>query len=243
MYRQVGVAAEGLAPTFSPGVLCESVAMVLVLDDGDVSELLTPDRAVGWMREALLAAHQGRLVAPPRVHTDLGDGRLVFTTGTAVGDWFGYRSYDSFDVEPGEQVVVVHDARDGRVRGLAIGNALGPRRVGAIGAVAADVLAGPDADTLALVGTGQQAWTQLWAIVRPRRHRLACPDQGLRPAVRPARNTAGRAADLSGSRSRRERARTDVARGAGTVLLGRAGRHRGLPPQPAARAAGLTVSR
>jgi ornithine cyclodeaminase/alanine dehydrogenase-like protein (mu-crystallin family) len=168
MYRHVGPVTEGLARCFSSQVLCESEPMVLVLDDDDVAELLTPDRAVSWMREAVLAAHAGRLVAPPRVHADLGEGRLVFTTGTAVGDWFGYRSYDSFDVEPGEQVVVVHDARDGRVRGLAVGNELGPRRVGAIGAVAVDALAAAEAHSLALVGTGRQAWTQLWAIASVR---------------------------------------------------------------------------
>jgi len=58
---------------------------------------------MGWMREALIAEHHGELRSPPRVHTYLGGGRLVFTTGALDGEWFGYRSYDSFDVEPGER--------------------------------------------------------------------------------------------------------------------------------------------
>jgi len=124
---------------------------------------------VGWMREAVLAAHHGRLRTPPRVSTDLGDGRLVFTTGALEGEWFGYRSYDSFDTEPGQQVVVLHDWGSGAVRGIAIGNELGPRRVGAIGGVAVDALADPGAETLALIGTGTQAFTQLWAISAVRR--------------------------------------------------------------------------
>lgn len=136
--------------------------MPTVLTDADVVELLTPSRAISWMREALVEKHQGRLLAPPRVHTDLGDRRLVFTTGARGTDWFGYRSYDSPGA--GEQVVVVHDAGDGRVRGVVIGNELGPRRVGAIGAVAVDALARRDASSLALVGTGTQAWAQLEAI-------------------------------------------------------------------------------
>ncbi len=140
-----------------------------VLEDKDIAELLTAERATSWMREALLAEHARRLVAPPRVHTDVGTGRLVFTTGSLRGEWFGYRSYDTLDVHPGEQVVVVHDATDGRVRGLAIGNELGPRRVGAIGGIAADTLASADADTLGLIGTGNQAWRQLWAISTVRR--------------------------------------------------------------------------
>lgn len=138
--------------------------MVTVLTDADITARLDAASAVGWMREALLAAHRGELHTPPRVSTDLGEGRLVFTTGALTGDWFGYRSYDSFDAEPGAQVVVVHDWHSGAVRGVAIGNELGPRRVGAIGGVAVDALAAPTAKTLGLVGTGVQAWTQLWAI-------------------------------------------------------------------------------
>ncbi len=138
--------------------------MVEILTDADVQRLLTPGRAIEWMREALVAEHRGELRSPPRVHADLGDGRLVFTTGALSGGWFGYRSYDTFDVESGEQVVVVHQATDGRVRGIAVGNELGPRRVGAIGGVAADVLARVDSRTLAVVGTGIQAWAQLCAI-------------------------------------------------------------------------------
>jgi ornithine cyclodeaminase len=134
-----------------------------VLTDVDVRRLLTPGVAISWMREALLAEHRGELHSPPRVHTDLGGGRLVFTTGALDGRWFGYRSYDSFGVD-GEQVVVIHDAADGRVRGIAVGNELGPRRVGAIGGVAADTLARSDSRSLAVIGTGTQAWAQLCAI-------------------------------------------------------------------------------
>jgi len=141
----------------------------LIITDDEIRERLDAASAVGWMREAVLAAHAGRLHTPPRVSTSLGDGRLVFTTGALTGEWYGYRSYDSFGRAPGAQLVVVHDWASGTVRGVAIGNELGPRRVGAIGAVAVDALAVPAATTLGLVGAGTQAWTQLWAIstVRP----------------------------------------------------------------------------
>ncbi|WP_328328488.1 hypothetical protein OHA70_03655 [Kribbella sp. NBC_00382] len=138
--------------------------MVTVLTDSDIAARLDARSAVGWMRSALLAEHRGELHSPPRVSTPLGDGRLVFTTGALEGEWYGYRSYDSFDTSPGAQVVVVHDRRTGIVRGVAVGNELGPRRVGAIGAVAVDALAPSSASTLGIVGTGVQAWNQLWAI-------------------------------------------------------------------------------
>lgn len=140
----------------------------VVLTDTDVARRLDPRTAVDWIREALLDAHSGRLLTPPRVSTDLGDGRLTFTTGALAGEWFGYRSYDSFDNEPGAQVVVVHDWASGEVRGVVLGNEIGPRRVGAIGAVAVDLLARPDAASLGVIGTGAQAWAQLAAIAAVR---------------------------------------------------------------------------
>ncbi|MFC6162827.1 ornithine cyclodeaminase family protein [Kribbella jiaozuonensis] len=143
--------------------------MVTILTDADIRARLRPGDAVAWMREAVLAAHAGRLHTPPRVSTELGGGRLVFTTGALEGEWYGYRSYDSFDTDPGQQVVVLHDWGSGEVRGIAVGNELGPRRVGAIGGVAFDALADPTATTLALIGTGTQAFTQLWAIGAVRR--------------------------------------------------------------------------
>lgn len=62
----------------------------------------------------------------------------------------------------------MHDEASGRVRAVAIGNELGPRRVGAIGAVAADRLAAPDAGVLAVIGTGTQAYAQVWALAAVR---------------------------------------------------------------------------
>lgn len=88
----------------------------------------------------------------------------MFTTGRLRGSWFGYRSYDTFPAQPGAQVVIVHDEASGEVRAVAIGNELGRRRVGAIGAVAAQALAAPEASIAAIIGTGTQAYSQLWAL-------------------------------------------------------------------------------
>lgn len=137
------------------------------ITDQEIAAGLTPRRAAAWMREALVDAHHGRLHTPPRVSADLGDGRLVFTAGALDGEWYGYRSYDSFGKDAGDQVIVIHDWYDGAVKAVAISNELGPRRVGAIGAVAADVLADPDATTLG-PGTGVQALAQLQAVAAVR---------------------------------------------------------------------------
>jgi ornithine cyclodeaminase/alanine dehydrogenase-like protein (mu-crystallin family) len=137
---------------------------MMLLDDRQISARLGPRAAVAAMRQAITDAERGILAAPARVTSDLGDGRLVFTTGARAGQWFGYRSYDTFGAEPGAQVVVVHDRHTGLVKAVAVGHELGRCRTGAIGGVAADVLARPDAAELAMIGTGPQAWAQLWAI-------------------------------------------------------------------------------
>jgi ornithine cyclodeaminase/alanine dehydrogenase-like protein (mu-crystallin family) len=136
----------------------------IVLDDEALRARLDAGRAVAAIRQAVIDSERGAMVTPPRVFADLGTGRLVFTAGERAGAWFGYRSYDTFDVEPGEQVTVLHNAGDGRVAAIAVGSELGPRRTGATGGVAADVLARPGPARAAMIGTGTQAWTQLWAI-------------------------------------------------------------------------------
>jgi ornithine cyclodeaminase/alanine dehydrogenase-like protein (mu-crystallin family) len=146
----------------------QDVGVELILRDRDVLTWLTAADAVRWAGEAVDAHHRGELVAPARVHADFGDGRVVFTTGHLRGSWFGYRSYDTFPADPGAQVVVVHDEKSGQIRAVAIGNELGPRRTGAIGGVAADALAPPGAEIAAIIGSGTQAYTQLWAVAAVR---------------------------------------------------------------------------
>lgn len=73
---------------------------------------------------------------------------------------------DTLPAEPGAQVVVVHDESTGRVRAVAIGNEMGARR--ATRAIAADALAPADAGVVGVIGTGTQAYTQVWALAAVR---------------------------------------------------------------------------
>lgn len=139
-----------------------------VFGDGDVRERLDAATAVRAVRGALVAHHAGALRAPARVGADLGDGaQFVFTVGRMADEGlFGFRAYDT--LVDAEQLVAVWGA-DGRIRTVVHGDELGPRRTGAIGAVAVDVAANPGAVRVGVVGTGPQAWTQIWALcaVRP----------------------------------------------------------------------------
>ena len=138
-----------------------------VLTDTDVARDRTAEIAVAAARRALVDAYAGRLSAPPRARVELGGHGFVFTAGGYADGPVGFRAYGLW---PGEsdQAVLVWDG-DGALTGVVAGGELGARRTGALGGVAADVLARADARRVAIVGSGRQAWSQLWAIaaVRP----------------------------------------------------------------------------
>ena len=140
--------------------------MPRLVNDHYIRAQLSAADAVAWMREAVELHHRGALSSPPRISAALGgDARLVLTAGHVLGRWYGYRTYDTLPVTEGEQVVVVHDDNTGNLLAVAVGNELGPRRTGALGGVAAQCLTvAGEALSVAIVGAGRQAWTQLWAL-------------------------------------------------------------------------------
>ncbi len=140
-----------------------------VLTDDVLRNAIDGTQAVRWMREAVIAADVGSLHAPARSRIDVGPGPLIFTAGSLSGEWFGYRSYDALHLAHEDQVVVLHSAVTGRLQAIAVGDALGEIRTGALGGLAADILSRSEAASLGVIGSGPQAWTQIWAVsaVRP----------------------------------------------------------------------------
>ena len=117
-------------------------------------------------REALKQYGRQELIAPPRVRSELGAVNYVYTAGALADGTSGFRVYRA-GRPSGDQMVAVWEP-SGRLTGLIVGEELGARRTGALGAVAADVLARPDATHVAVIGAGHQAWTQLWALASVR---------------------------------------------------------------------------
>ncbi len=114
------------------------------------------------IRQALTDHATGALVSPARAGAELVDGtRMVFTCASLQDEWYGYRSYDT--LRDLDQLVVLH-AWTGELAAVVTGDALGPRRTGAIGALAADALSAEGPLRLAVVGTGPQARAQVWAL-------------------------------------------------------------------------------
>ncbi|WP_161882280.1 ornithine cyclodeaminase family protein [Deinococcus alpinitundrae] len=120
-------------------------------------------QAVETMRTVLRLHAQDQLTAPPR----LSAAGLTFTVG-ATPDAFGFRVYPNVKTPRSDQLVAVWNTQ-GQVGGVIVGSALGTLRTSALGAVATDVLARPDAARLGLIGSGTQAKAHALAVatVRP----------------------------------------------------------------------------
>lgn len=145
------------------------------LTDEDVRHHLDMGAAVAVMAGALGSLAEGTLVAPARSSLDTPGGSLVFTSGAEIGQAgvIGFRVYGTFGRPSGapaeSQIVAVYDYHTGALKGLVVGRLLGAMRTGALGGVAIQHMARPGADSLAVIGAGYQARTQVAAAmaVRP----------------------------------------------------------------------------
>ncbi len=133
-----------------------------LLTDDDVRDRLTPALAVSVARRCLIEAYQDVLSAPPRLRADLGAVDLVFTVGGYVDGPVGFRAYGTWPQETDQAVVVW--GPDGSLLCCVLGRELGTLRTGALGGAAVDALARSDAVRVGVVGSGRQAWAQLWAV-------------------------------------------------------------------------------
>jgi len=140
--------------------------MAIILDDGDLEDLPVMRLAIEAIEEAMLARSAGDLVSPPRHNVSFaGKGDLIFTIGGTLDDASiaGFRVYDTFTGPRHEQIAAVWSMETAELLGLIIGTRLGEVRTGAIGGIAIRHMSSPDARTVGIIGSGQQARTQLEA--------------------------------------------------------------------------------
>ncbi|USK80750.1 ornithine cyclodeaminase family protein [Peribacillus frigoritolerans] len=140
-----------------------------VLTDSDVLRLTRMKPVIEAIERVFREQANATLVSPPRFQLETENGNLVFTAGAATETEkvIGFRVYDTFsnDHSGHEQLVSVFDSVIGVFKGIIIGNLLGALRTGAIGGAAIKVMSRPDAEQLAIIGTGIQARTQLEAAI------------------------------------------------------------------------------
>ncbi len=154
--------------------------MALVLREDDVRAVLTMPATIAVLEAAFREQGRDQTRNQPRRRIVLPDARGVLhvMSGYVPGQpghpdsegpgLVGLKAYTSF-AGGARFVVLLYSAEDGRLLALMEADWLGQTRTGAASGLATKYMARPDAATLGVIGTGQQARTQVMAVaaVRP----------------------------------------------------------------------------
>lgn len=142
---------------------------MLYLSEEDVRELLPMREAIKLMAEAFYALAHGRAVNQPRRRLLLDTGAALHSMAASYEDYFGTKFYSTHPKYGAYFYFVLYDAHTAEPLAWMEANYLGQIRTGAATGYATDLLSNPNADTLAVIGSGFQARTQVEAIreVRP----------------------------------------------------------------------------
>ena len=146
---------------------------MIVLGREDVSGLLEPDALIEAVASALVDLSAGRASVPPRIAAFTPEGLLGAMVGYAPSlDVLAAKLVSVFprniSVPTHQAVIVVFDPHSGTPVALMDGEEITAQRTAAASALAARLLARPDASTLAIVGTGVQARSHARYLARVR---------------------------------------------------------------------------
>jgi ornithine cyclodeaminase len=149
---------------------------VLVLDKRDVESLLDPDALRAAVAAALADLSAGRASMPTRIAAVVAERDALLAAMPAYLPSAGALTTKLVSLFPRntdrpthQAVIVAFDPVTGTPAALLDGEAITAARTAAGSALATDLLARPDATTLAVLGTGVQARAHLAAVPRVRR--------------------------------------------------------------------------
>ncbi len=145
--------------------------MALFLNEQEVAALLPMDECIEALARAFAHAGAGQTDNKARSRIRMPGGFFHFMAAADGGQGvFGYKAYPSFAGPGGaKMMVMLYDYQSGELLACMEGGRLGQIRTGAASGLATRYMARPDADTVAVIGSGFQARTQLEAVcaVRP----------------------------------------------------------------------------
>ncbi len=216
---------------------------MIFITEEQVRESLPMRDAIGRMRETFSALRSGTALNQPRRRLALPTGSVLHSLAGAFGRYFGTKIYATHPKYGANFFLLLFDAETARPLAQMGANYLGQIRTGAASGYATDLLADPGATTLAIIGAGFQAQSQLEAIraVRKRSRRSRSGAEAnrsvrvLRKRTEPSRSVGrrsrGRCGDCShGDVLQRSRDRIELD------FRGRAHQRHGLESGAAARA-------
>ncbi len=150
-----------------------------VIDRAGVEQLFPMAEAIPVVEQTMRALNTGEIVQPLRTvirapHTPVILGGMPAFVGVPRAG-FGIKAVTvapaGLAPETHQGVVLVFDPETGTPRGILDAGSITEIRTAAASAVATGLLAAPDADTLAIIGTGAQARAHFEAMTEVRRFR------------------------------------------------------------------------
>src|SRR4051794_5918833 len=137
---------------------------MLYLTESDVLNLLPMSDCLPLMRTAFERLASGEALNQPRRRLTLPTKSTLHYMAASDGQYFGAKVYST---NPGHQphfLFLLYRAADAELLAIIEANHLGQIRTGAASGYATQLLARPDSRTLAVIGSGFQARTQVAAI-------------------------------------------------------------------------------
>jgi alanine dehydrogenase len=138
---------------------------MLYLTEADVREFLPMSDCIGLMRTVFKRLAAGEALNQPRRRLILPTRSVLHYMAGSDGQYFGAKIYASNPRQGAHFLFLLYRAEDATPLAVIEANALGQIRTGAASGLATTLLARPDAHTLALLGSGFQARTQLEAML------------------------------------------------------------------------------
>lgn len=139
------------------------------IDEATVRQLLPMSRAIDLLARAFRDFGAGEAQSQPRRRLSLPSGAVLHQMAGAHGAYFGTKIYTTHPQHGAWFVFLLYDAETAMPLALFDANWLGQIRTGAASGLATRWLARPEAETVAVLGSGFQAASQLEAVlaVRP----------------------------------------------------------------------------
>lgn len=137
---------------------------MIQITEQQVREVLSMKQAISLMRETFTALREGKATNQARRRIVLATGSTLHSLGGAWGKYFGTKFYSTNPKHGSHFFCFLFDAETATPLAQLEANWLGQIRTGAASGYATDVLASPHAATLAVIGSGFQAASQIEAI-------------------------------------------------------------------------------
>jgi ornithine cyclodeaminase len=148
------------------------MAAPLWITEADVTSSVALPDAIAALERVLRLEAQGEAASMPKTHLMVGRNDAMHAIGAAVAGagLCGTKTWVNVGGKS-QTVLVLFSLEDGRLRAVIEATALGQTRTAAMTGVGTQHLAPPEADELAVIGSGKQALPQVAACAAVRRLR------------------------------------------------------------------------